>query len=325
MKNILNQEENRGFSLVEVMFVIILLGVLALSGIKYLQSRQKSQLIEKTAIEMGNLLQAGMIYFSINEQWPAKIEQLLASNDDLLDGMLPPDAKCSPYAIFNSPYNDPECGDHPAYQVKPSNPGDLIGSKYFEVSVMVPTEEIAKAIAARLPNSTINANIVYGAVSVVGSGDPDPHSLLIKTVSMQYIDEKGMSVNKPNCPLKWTPKLSAGFAMIFNQQGSSRGWQNVVLEDDDVYPMKYIWLGGKECPTKEAKKNDYILDNDDKYVVDRLNTFTSTWKIYPCVYPELKESKNLFWDKNKGRIDGRGTAIVITYCEPPGYNPATPY
>lgn len=305
-------EKNNGFTLLEVMFVIIILSVTSLFTIKFVAQRDKVLKVQRTAIEMQNIQQAAAAYYLENNQWPQKLNQLLATDDTLTDGILHPTAKCSEYLMPGGADYDPLiCGDRPIYQIQAQDLGNLHDSKYLEVFVEVPTAEIARQIAAMLPDSYTKLNMVYSSVSRPGYQEPDRHSLLIRSISMQYANKNGVDIPKPKCPEGWKQKVAAGISMIFNQQGADDGWRQV-LGDAQVYPIKFSWIDGESCDESDA---------DDL----KINRFTKSWRLYTCTYPSHRVRKGLFGSKQMGEVDKRGLALTITYCEPPNYDATEPY
>jgi len=147
------QKTDQGFSLVEILFVIAILSVLASLGISLLQQKNQQLKVEKTALQMQQILQAGMAFKadSTEQKWPNCREPSTEKPTPGFEKYLPTGLSGNPWGYTYS------CGKN----------GD---KETFIVKVQVPNDNIATQIAALLPNAFKDTSTVPLSVSTEVSG-----------------------------------------------------------------------------------------------------------------------------------------------------------
>lgn len=143
----------KGFTLIEILFVIAILSVLASLGLSVLQQRAQQLKVERTALQMQQILQAGMSYKSDKSAWPTSITQT-----DFVP-YLPVNSSSNPWGYA---YSCGKAANREVFQVKVQVPGSASNTK------------IADQIVALLPNAekdvTTDPTKVYVLTEVSGTG-----------------------------------------------------------------------------------------------------------------------------------------------------------
>lgn len=163
----------QGFTLIEILFVIAILSVLASLGISVLQQRAQQLKVERTALQMQQILQAGMAFKAdaADQKWPECGPTPPKSPN--FDKYMPTGLSLNPwgYTYF--------CG-------KPE------GKEVFQVKVQVPgsatNTKIADQIIALLPNAGKDVTTdptkayVFTEVSGTGGGGTTTEKIVFKDV-----------------------------------------------------------------------------------------------------------------------------------------------
>ena len=148
----------KGFTLIELMFVIIIFSVVGFYSITKQQNKAREEAIERTVIEMKNILSANLAYYVKNNGWPLDESQLWTlGTSSIQQTFLNQSAFCSPWSKTATSSALEICPSKTPYQGLPGGSQPSTASLYYTVSVDVPTESIAREIAARLPNSEVIA------------------------------------------------------------------------------------------------------------------------------------------------------------------------
>lgn len=144
----------QGFTLIEILFVIAILSVIASLGISVLQQRAQQLKVERTALQMQQILQAGMAFKadSSKSEWPVCGDP----DSDFSKKYLPTGLTGNPWGY---PYECYKNGDKTTFIVK----------------VKVPNDKIVDQIKALLPNAGAIAPpttppTVFTEVSGTGGG-----------------------------------------------------------------------------------------------------------------------------------------------------------
>lgn len=338
-----------GFTLIEVMFLTIVIAVISLAGLKAMTARHKANDIQKAAYEIQNIQQAALAYYATEGHWPEQgLIDLISSDVATIDGYLPRSAYCSPFSLSGS---NGKCGSHTPYEINYETGKDYKTSKFAMVSVTLGSEDVAEQLASQLPSSTVDTSsstkiTVTSTIALpgMGVGALDQNSLIIKQIAMQYFcqtekdpekkyeDCSGITnrVKVPHCPYapdgtQWKPKIQVGQSLILNQGG---GWFDVT-NDFTVMPIRWVVANG----TKDGVDQDSCGHRGDPgkgYTDDLEKSFEKVtisgekyWKVYACTHPH--EVGYISTSTNKATDSYAGVLLVITYCQPPDYNAGNPY
>lgn len=77
--NMKTQKKVAGFTLIEILLVLVIGSMLIFMGLNYVQLRSLSQRQDITALQMQQILNAGLAYYVSNGRWPTNLAQLVSS------------------------------------------------------------------------------------------------------------------------------------------------------------------------------------------------------------------------------------------------------
>lgn len=136
-----------GFTLIELVFVIVVISFFVLFAASHQQRKGRQTTIEMTNVEMQNWLQAAASYYLEKNQWPRDEAALTKDNE-----YIRAEEQCSHW----SGQGIKSCPNKALYHlVCPKEDCDPKKSKYFGVAVELPTLNAAQQLAALLPSSEI--------------------------------------------------------------------------------------------------------------------------------------------------------------------------
>jgi prepilin-type N-terminal cleavage/methylation domain-containing protein len=163
-------KKQAGFTLIEILFVIAILGVIAALGMSLTTQRTQKFKVEKAALQLQQMLQAGMTFYSDNKNtWPNDCTASSTSID------------CCDEISANKfcPYL-PQWVKGTASGAYPVNPW---GNRFywqkvaasatvsnFQVSIVTPSAVVAQQLAALLPNAKVTGSTISTMVSPPSSG-----------------------------------------------------------------------------------------------------------------------------------------------------------
>jgi prepilin-type N-terminal cleavage/methylation domain-containing protein len=145
--------KHHGFTLLELLFVIAIISILSSVGVGLLRTQVQQSKIDKTVLQIKQLMQAGMTYYLANNCWPSQTSPNPDANckDPNLDFQqfipISPDKK-NPKNITNAwgyPYKWAATGT---------------SNTLFEVNIYAPTPTLAQRIATELPNATTGDKVI---------------------------------------------------------------------------------------------------------------------------------------------------------------------
>lgn len=141
----------RGYTLIEMLFVIALIAVIASFAIATYRSHAQTERIDKAAIEMQQVLEAALTFHAINHHWPEnnnQIPQCYPNQNPRLRNFI---QHYLPNSNVIDNFGKPFCWG--------SRGGNDRIKALFWVAISVPNqnENMAKRIAARLPNAIVTS------------------------------------------------------------------------------------------------------------------------------------------------------------------------
>ena len=289
MKITLTKKSEPGFSLLELLLVIVIIGIMSLYFANTVHKRDVNATVEQTVSELTSILQAATNYYLLSgvSIWPQDIISMTTNNNILNTALLAPGIECSPWPNKNSSSN---CQERSEYEVY-SPGGEPI---YFAIKVQVPSQEIAKRIQGKLPLSVykeINSLPYLLAYTPAPQYQTlDKTSLIIKEVyNLQQEESNSGGI------------IGLGIFSAGHQQGVQithfpacpSGWQA-------AYAVAHRWWFG----------NDFI--NLAHFQIGHCGS-----QVQRCT-----ANSNEWWVAVKTDVadntdPGAGDALVITYCVPP--------
>lgn len=153
MKSIRHFKKMMGFTLIEMLLVMVIVSMIVVMGSNYLQQKTLQMRIDRATNQIQQVLNAALAYYVVNGFWPADLKTLQMGG-----AYLPQNIK------LLSPWNT-------AYVVVPSpaSPSSLV-YVYFQVTYATSSESaaaVANMIAGRLPLSYVTA-------TAPSAGSPPP-------------------------------------------------------------------------------------------------------------------------------------------------------
>src|SRR5579883_1527947 len=85
----LMKAKERGFTLIEILLVLVIIGMFIFMGTSYIQQKTLSSRIDRTSLQMQQILNAGLAYYVTNGSWPTSIACLQASSPGCTVAYLP--------------------------------------------------------------------------------------------------------------------------------------------------------------------------------------------------------------------------------------------
>lgn len=216
-----------GFSLVEMMLVIVVISIIAMYAANIARQRAQTALAATTAGEMQLWLQASINYYTQSNQWP----QATGPNDTGFQALnsknlLPNSAQCSQILIQNS--GNENCGAYSPFYLSYAPNSNYQNSLYISVNLQVPTEALGAAIAAKLPAGNYTNNIVTTSAVL-------PGGLSIKPYFASVITQNGLTAtcyaqHPAPYPTQGCFLLQANLVDFKNQNESTTNGKNCYYE-----------------------------------------------------------------------------------------------
>jgi prepilin-type N-terminal cleavage/methylation domain-containing protein len=189
----------RGFSLLEIMLVTVILVVFAMMAISYTRTQALNTRIDKTAAEMQQILQAAVSYYIDKNAWPScttgtntgssidttfntcQIESLITA------GYLQAGA-----SISNNPWGN-------SYE----SAWSTTSGQTFQLSTDVTDPNFAIILQGVLPLASVNSSVVQATVNI-------PSYAYNNALSMKKVTTytPGQSIPAPVCPANMEPKIA---------------------------------------------------------------------------------------------------------------------
>lgn len=98
-----NKHPGRGFTLIEMLLVLVIVSGIIYIGAGYLQQRALSLRIDRTSGQMQQILNAGMSYYISNNAWPSSLSDLQTAG--YLPASMPSPWGGNPYTVYSTNSN----------------------------------------------------------------------------------------------------------------------------------------------------------------------------------------------------------------------------
>jgi prepilin-type N-terminal cleavage/methylation domain-containing protein len=266
----------KGFSLFEILLVMVIVGALIVMGTNFIQQRTTQARIDRTVMDMQQILNAAMSYYVANGSWPAQADST-AMGGTAIDGTLSStstlyqfrDTYLPKAATVGMPSPWPSSTKSP-YYVMVSD----VNSNLFYVYVQVRTGShatslaYAQAIAGRLPQG-------YVSDRVTSQGDPPNPSVPCGSankscIAVSAVNIPGQNLNnatavnfvglyhhggcipKPKCPVDANGNTM--IPQVFVVPVSIRGVNNNTTGPENVsYPISSFSAYAQDAPASTPK------------------------------------------------------------------------
>lgn len=149
------------FSLIEVLFLIVVLSIIAVYAINLSSKRSQEALADKTASMMQQWLQATNNYYTTHQNtWPQTWNDLINTTPPLL----PDSAQCS--SIISTQTDNPQCQGFGYFYLDFPSGEDYKNASYIIIETQVPDQQLGQLIAGKLPNAKWENGIVSAAAQL---------------------------------------------------------------------------------------------------------------------------------------------------------------
>jgi prepilin-type N-terminal cleavage/methylation domain-containing protein len=237
-----NKINVQGFTLLELLFVIIIAGVITLLGIHLYQIRSETYKVEKTAQQIQQILQAGVSYYIDRKIWPTSTTPSPDFNLYL------------PFSTSSNPW-----GNYP-YEFHPT-PDNF----KFQVIAHNISLSAANRIAALLPSAitTCFANTceVLAEVAAPPTATQELTNYIIKFIGRYTLVLKGGTTTKTiitptfTCPVGWKAMVKNGFSQLITDTTAKGLWRGICGNIDRM-PIFNIYTSNSTCAAESP--NTYI-------------------------------------------------------------------
>lgn len=222
-----------GFTLLELLFVIAIIGVMASLGISYMTKRTEDEKIKKAALQIQQLLEAGINYYADQNKWPANSSTVDIKKNACDQPKIQPPCeksanplKCElqqfcPYipALEAMQYN-PWGTDEKGYSWKFTETDPKKGN--FTISTKTPGEKIASRTAALLPYGTVSgltlSATVTRPVSTAAPPEGHVHGVLVQGYNIPYMFAEQLHEKEGDLPCGEIKPPSFPFCAIRHTQ-----------------------------------------------------------------------------------------------------------
>ena len=68
--------KQRGFTLIEVILVLVIVSIIIVLGMNYMQQKTQATRIERTSLQIQQILNAGLAFYVLNGRWPTGLAEL---------------------------------------------------------------------------------------------------------------------------------------------------------------------------------------------------------------------------------------------------------
>lgn len=288
-----NHSKNFGFTLIILLLLLAVVGVMISYRVITLQQKEQESKIEKAALQIEGILEAGKTYYKDKNHWP--------NPERLLEDF-------TPYLPLGKFIPNPWGGTYTVSIVD----GD------FQVSTDVLREDVAKSIAALLPNASVAKDATSKIVTRIASdlnlnpGEIVMRSPLVKTWNADDFNHEGVVKSDDYFGCPWGME---GHLMVIPQSFT-------IGSKTDV---------AKNYPTPNIKKIGLDMDGSglpdcEKTDIPEFNSFACTYSFFfqaqVCADPgNIRGGCNAHLDKLSGPIDkllqknGSVTLLLIEYCQ----------
>jgi prepilin-type N-terminal cleavage/methylation domain-containing protein len=307
--NSLQKQKQFGFSLVEIMLVLVIVGGMIYMGTGYMQNKTRMLQIDRASAQMQQILNAGLTYYVNNGSWPANIAALQAA------GYLPATGVVSPWGT--------------SYSVGPDSSNAVLTATVSLPAGYGSGNAIAKILAGRLPfGINTNAPSSSGAASVEASVNIPGQNLNNATnVGFAGLYHNGACVPAPTCPVSGGTETNYPQIMVvpvsvsgMSDTGSTASYPLVSLTAKAVGngvtadPVDLSLGNPADCGnTTIASAGCYQNMAADGTYSNAITT-GKYWRV--CLYA-VTSSGSVTWDITTGQY---ATVMAVTRCAPVSEN-----
>lgn len=275
-----NKISSQGFTLMELLLVMVIISSIIFMSVGYMNQRTLQMRVDRTVVQMQQILNAGLSYYVNNGSWPANLAALQPTYI--------PSGIASPWGGGT-------------YSVSSTQP-QLLSVATTLPATMTNRLAVATLIAGRLPLATSSSGTVTAVVNVPGQNLNNASA-----VNFAGLYHHGACVPVPNCPSGMTAQIFVVPASVkgVNDEGSR-----------SLYPITsftaYAIGGSDNSPGGCKRWNDVstavsCLSNNNGPVASKY------WRVCMQIITskaELSVNSQLFGSSQ--------TLLAVTRCSIPG-------
>lgn len=191
LNHLQSKPRTKGFTLIEILLVIAILGMIASLSLTIYEKRAMTSKIDKTTLEMQGIMQAASAYYVANDHWPASTALTSIIPDDFLP-FLPVYQTTTSKQLLN-PWGFPYSIDGSTSKTK----------QKFLVSTQAPDIQTAARMAMALPFGSILGTTTIQAYMPTPGSQGTASNLIIWDVGNINSDQTDRSSLPVKCPLGW--------------------------------------------------------------------------------------------------------------------------
>ncbi len=204
------QGKNKGFTLVEMMLVLVIISAIMVTLIGYGTQKTAQLRRDKTASQMQQVLNAAMAYYVSNGYWPhntAHTNYFVSSSDLVSKGYLPATFAADPYVGAVS-----VLGDNQYYINDNTAPsGTFTGT--FTVFAPMPSQTEATLVSGMVPGGYVAASgASYAAAAMINV--PGQNLNNARSINYAGVYSSGACVPAPVCPGTMLPQILVAPASV---------------------------------------------------------------------------------------------------------------
>ncbi len=231
----ITKQKYRGFTLIELMLVIVVVAVISLYAINLRRVRRDNAMAQQAATQMQMIDEAVYAYYLANGEFPSHPDAL---SKLISAGYLPETAACSPFIIAQN--SGAPCYYHSVYDFSPAGSS---GHYWSTLRVAgLPSKDIAERLVKNLPYATAQPDgggtttyHVWAYTSVPGAS-----SNLTAFITDAGITAKDQPINlPPYCPTGYTAHV-----FIIPQNVTTFDASELGMTDTSNHWAMYMGVGG---------------------------------------------------------------------------------
>ena len=319
-------QSSRGFSLIEILLVMVIISIFLYAMIGYMQQKAETQRVTRTGWQMQQILNAGLAYYVENGQWPS---QLSALEGKYLPSTPLTNSWGQPYQIYRYPVTTTNPRLFYVYTTVAGAAGSTSAATAARrIAGLLPLSYVsARPGVSGLPPAQGAANdcdkgncMVVGMVNI-----PSQNINRATAVNFAGVYRHGSCVPVPRCAMDSTDTFLK--PQIFVVPISVKGtgfWGATLAPDREVYPLVGFTayaLGdnGNATPTGKSPplcKDDIGKPDPDPCRLENLHNDANTsayWRVCLQMVSQSRDSNKQYgssaWMKQTAMM-------AITRCAP---------
>ena len=200
-----NQSSN-GFSLVEMLLVIVVMSSLVIMAAKYMEQQAQTNRVKLAVGQIQMLLNAATSYYQRFDRWPGTVNTWYYTNTSSSSPMQTSTPAFLPNRVLTNPYGHQAYYWHAHYNyLYLSTPANAFQVAFY-IGTSTKQAQLGRLVAGQLPFAYYNTNgYVYAYTNI-------PGSKINNLMSMKFsgVYHHGACIPVPDCP---TTSNSGGLAM----------------------------------------------------------------------------------------------------------------